>query len=84
MNTMSSNITCKQAVDYISKKEEGRLSAPQRFALWRHLGDCSLCRTFSAQNKIIIQALSETARDQALLTPGEKEGIIKTVIQRSE
>jgi predicted anti-sigma-YlaC factor YlaD len=84
MNTMSSMITCRQAVNYISKKEEGRLSATQRFALWRHLGECSLCRTFSAQNKIIIQAFTQPLAGTAQLTQEEKDAIIKTVLQQSE
>lgn len=50
---MSVHLTCKQAVDYISKKEEGKLSSWQRVKLWQHLAICSLCRAFSAQNKII-------------------------------
>lgn len=49
---MKTDITCKKAVDLISKKEEGRLSAWQRFQLWKHLAVCSLCRHFSKQNKI--------------------------------
>lgn len=49
---MKTDITCKKAVDLISKKEEGKLSAWQRFQLWKHLTVCSLCRTFSKQNKL--------------------------------
>lgn len=49
---MKNDITCKKAVDLISKKEEGRLSAWQRFQLWKHLTVCSLCRNFLKQNKL--------------------------------
>ncbi|MES2647972.1 MAG: hypothetical protein V4717_13920 [Bacteroidota bacterium] len=76
---MSRTISCKQAVDLISKKEEAKLSATQRFALWRHLAVCSLCRTFSVQNKIIKKAL--TQEDYRVLTTEEKEVIVKTVLQ---
>ncbi|TAH09833.1 MAG: hypothetical protein EAZ12_05720 [Sphingobacteriia bacterium] len=50
-------ISCKTAVDYISKKEEGKLSLFQRFQLWRHLAICYLCKRFEQQNKIIINSL---------------------------
>jgi predicted anti-sigma-YlaC factor YlaD len=72
-------ITCKQAVDYISKKEEGKLSATQRFGLWRHLAICSLCRMFSAQNKIIARAMA--AEPESGLTAGEKEAMIKSILK---
>ena len=72
-------ITCKQAVDYISKKEEGKLSATQRFALWRHLAICSLCRMFSAQNKTIIKAMRRQGDGEASLTQEEKESMIKNI-----
>lgn len=49
---MNTDITCKKAVDLISKKEEGKLSAWQRFQLWKHMSVCSLCRTFARQNKL--------------------------------
>lgn len=80
MNVMSREISCKQAVDFISKKEEGKLSSSQRFALWRHLAECSLCRTFSVQNKIIGKAMKQIeTRD---LSAAEKEIIVKTVLKR--
>jgi predicted metal-binding protein len=76
---MSVKISCKQAVNFISKKEEGKISSGQRFALWHHLGECSLCRVFSVQNKIIGQAMvRQETRD---LTISEKEAIIKAVLQ---
>lgn len=76
---MRKKINCKQAVDLISKKEEGKISASQRFALWRHLGECSLCRIFSVQNKIIEQALGN--RKGKKLSDAEKENIILSVIK---
>lgn len=76
------DITCKKAVDYISLKEEGRLSARQRFALWRHLTGCSLCRIFSVQNKIIGKAMAMTDETQGALTEAEKEALIKNVLRQ--
>jgi hypothetical protein len=75
---MPVKISCKQAVDYISKKEERKLSATQRFALWRHLQGCSLCRIFSVQNRVIAQAMGNSpTRD---LTAAEKEAIIQSIL----
>lgn len=83
---MPHKITCKQATDYISKKEEGRLSASQRVALWRHLAICSLCRLFSKQNKMMSQAaqLSDLSTTQPALSPEEKEQLINEVLQHGE
>lgn len=77
-------ITCRQAVDYISKKEEGKLSATQRFALWRHLAICSLCRMFSAQNKMMIKAMQHQDDNNAQLTPEEKESMVSNIMKRRE
>ena len=74
-------ITCRQAVDYISKKEEGKLSATQRFALWRHLAICSLCRMFSAQNKMMIKAMQHQDDNNAQLTPEEKESMVSNILK---
>jgi predicted anti-sigma-YlaC factor YlaD len=77
---MNAKITCKKAVDLISKKEEGKLSAVQRFRLWRHLTDCSLCRRFSAQNKMIAKAFSLQHSEADKLTQRQKEEIVNAVI----
>ena len=79
---MSMKITCKQAVNYISKKEEGKLSAAQRFALWRHLAICSLCRLFSQQNKTIVKAIKEGGDSGTALGSQDKEAMMKNIIER--
>lgn len=76
---MSGKISCKKAVDYVSKKEEGKLSSTQRFALWRHLKACSLCRIFAVQNKIIGKAMVQAESKD--LTSAEKAAIIKEVLK---
>jgi predicted anti-sigma-YlaC factor YlaD len=76
---MNTKITCKKAVDLISKKEEGRLSAFQRFQLWRHLAECSLCRRFSAQNKLIAKAFN-LRQAPVKLTEKQKDEIIVNVL----
>ena len=79
---MGGNISCKKAVDYVSKKEEGKLSSGQRFALWRHLKECSLCRIFSVQNTIIGKAIAQTETKE--LTLAEKAAIIKSVLESTD
>jgi predicted anti-sigma-YlaC factor YlaD len=79
---MSNSITCKKAVDLISKKEEGKLSVSQRFRLWKHLGECSLCRKFLAQNKLIAKAFKLQQDKETRLTEKDKEQIIDAVIRQ--
>ncbi|MEI6264959.1 MAG: hypothetical protein WCP74_07625 [Sphingobacteriia bacterium] len=78
-------INCKTAVDYISKKEEGKLSLVQQFHLWRHLAICYLCKRFEQQNKIIIDSIkkhSSTYSENVQLNPEEKQSII-TVLEEN-
>jgi hypothetical protein len=79
---MSNHISCKKAVDLISKKEEGKLSAPQRFQLWKHLTACSLCRIFAVQNKTIQKVLSHQEEEQ--LSDTDKQKIIAHVLSGKE
>lgn len=75
-------INCKTAVDYISKKEEGKLSLVQRFHLWRHLAICYLCKRFEKQNKIIIDSFkmhSASVSVNEQLNVVEKQSIIKVL-----
>ena len=77
---MSRIITCKKAVDFISKKEEGKLSVPQRFRLWQHLACCSLCRRFSAQNKVIASAFQRRKVEDIFLTAADKQAMIEAIL----
>ena len=82
---MKATITCKKAVDLISKKEEGKLSAAQRVQLWRHLSDCSLCRTFSEQNKLMIKAWRQQLQHAPThLSMTEKEMMIQAIVNREQ
>ncbi len=78
---MSTSITCKKAVDYISKKEEGLLTAGMRFQLWRHLMICSLCRIFATQNQIIIKAFNKEPETPKRLNPEEKGQMIRAAFE---
>ena len=71
-------ITCKEAVDFISKKEEGKLSFRQRLQLRYHLFVCSLCRLFYKQNKNMIRALKNDKPVQTLtMAQSDKDALIK-------
>jgi predicted anti-sigma-YlaC factor YlaD len=80
---MGKTITCKQAVDYISKKEDGKLSAAQRFRLWQHLAICSICRIFYQQNKIIRAAFANQPAEGEL-SSHDKEQIIQSVLENEQ
>ena len=73
-------ISCKEAVEFILKKEEGKLSVWGQLRLWRHLAICSLCRIFSNQSKLINQALRQRKEKQYTLSDDEKEHIIRNVL----
>ena len=78
------SITCKKAVDYIAKKEEGKISTLQTIKMWKHLAVCSLCRRFYKQNELIIslfkinlevdsEKLSQTDKNKILQALADEE-----------
>jgi len=73
-------ISCKQAIDLISKKEEGKLSFLNRAKLIKHLAVCGICRLFMYQSRMIGKNVSglEDRMDIKLSEP-EKTEIIKTL-----
>ena len=81
---MKIDITCKKAVDYISKKEEHRLSSWQRFQLWRHLSVCSLCKRFSNQNKFIRKTFEKRNLLIHTLSEAEKNHIVENVLKQTD
>lgn len=78
------SITCKEAVELILKKEEGKLSFVQKIKLWRHLAACSLCRIFSIQSNFMNQAMKQRQNKKRTLSEEEKEIIIRNVLQKNE
>ena len=78
---MKKNITCKQAVDFISKAEEGRISLMERVQLKWHMVTCYLCRYFRQQNNIMTTALKKEAGNKSTerLTDEEKSRLIDTL-----
>lgn len=81
---MKDNITCKQAVNYISQKEEGELSGWKRLQLWKHLASCSLCRIFHTQNKLITKALSGYQSKPPVLTEEDKAALLQKVLNKKD
>jgi hypothetical protein len=80
---MKGDITCKQAVNYISKKEEGKLTPWKRMHLWKHLASCSLCRIFNTQNKLIAKAMAGyNTTSQTTLTEDQKTEIAQAVLKK--
>lgn len=80
------SISCKQATDYISKKEEGKLTLFQRYQLWRHLAICSLCKRFDKQNKQMLANITQH-RDQETATelPGKHtEAILRALVDAKD
>jgi len=70
-------ITCKQATEFATKKQEGKLSMKKRFQLWLHIAVCGLCKLFDAQSGFITKNsrnMEDHIKDS--LTPEEKEKII--------
>jgi hypothetical protein len=80
---MNFTITCKKAVEYISKKEEAKLSVLQRVQLWRHLAICSLCRRFAQQNRTM-NDMFKMPGHQHRLTEHEKNEIIESVLGKNK
>ncbi len=78
-------ISCKQVVDYISKKEEGKLSASQRFALWQHFAICRFCRAFNRQNKLLASIFKgRPAAFSMTVEPVNKEAIIEALAKAEQ
>ncbi len=73
-------ISCKEATEFILKKEEGKLSFRQRVQLWQHLGICGLCKLFAKQNKMITRAAKNLQiHIHPSLSESEKKLIIDTL-----
>jgi hypothetical protein len=73
-------ISCKEAVDFMLKKEERKLSFRDQLKLWRHLLICNLCAIFLKQNNLINSAAKRRQQNQYQLTEDDKEKIIRNVL----
>jgi hypothetical protein len=78
------SISCKEAVGFLLKNEEGKLSLLQRLSLWRHLVICNLCRIFSVQNRLMNDAMHQRRSNHSTLSGEEKENIIRNVLNKNQ
>ena len=76
------SISCKQATDYISKKEEGKITLLQRYQLWRHLVECYLCKRFDSQNKHIHISITKHKHNEQheKLPQDSKDSILQALL----
>jgi len=74
---MKWQITCKQATEFVIKRQEGKLSLKNRYLLWLHLGICGFCKLFKIQSEFIAKNSGHIHNhiDEAL-SPEEKEKMI--------
>lgn len=69
MNTVHKlSLTCKEATDAFSRKEEGRLSYFLRIRLFLHYISCPPCRRFFNQCKLILKGV-RSYRESASVAP---------------
>lgn len=73
-------ISCKEAVNLMLRKEEGKLSLWNRLHLWRHLMICSLCRIFLKQNDLMNSHLKQSKDTKYHLSEDDKQNIIRNVL----
>jgi hypothetical protein len=77
---MSLMITCKKATEFISKREENKLSFWNRIQLWQHLAICGFCKLFMKQNKFITENIAKIENKyDASLSSEEKQKMIKNL-----
>jgi hypothetical protein len=75
-------ISCKQATEYIVKREEGKLTLGKRMLLWLHFCICGFCKFFAKQTKLIgdnAQHLNDFEDES--LSESDKEKMIASLQQ---
>ncbi len=80
---MKLQITCKQATEFVVKRDEGKLSIKNRCLLLLHLGICGLCKIFAKQSKFIGKNSKNLhSHIDETLSPEEKQQIITSLLQQ--
>jgi len=76
-------IHCKQAVDFVSKREELKLSRMEAMQLRLHLFICAGCRRFMKQNAYVVKAMRRYGEkgDGKGLSDGDKDRIVKGMVE---
>ena len=66
-------ISCKDATNFISKKEERKLGLLQRLQLTIHLVICEFCKLFYKQNNFLINNVKNLSNEESLTESEIKE-----------
>jgi hypothetical protein len=76
-------IHCKQAVDFVSKREELKLSRMEVMQLRLHLFICAGCRRFVKQNAYVVKAMKRYGekQDGKGLTEGDRDRIVRGMVE---
>lgn len=53
------NISCKESSFLISKRQETKITIPERIKLFFHLRICNTCKLFKKQTDLILSVLSK-------------------------
>jgi len=75
-------ITCLEATNFVSRREEKKLSSGEQFKLSLHLAICGFCRLFEKQNKFIISHMKHIHSD-VLFSAAEKEQLQRKIEEYS-
>ena len=75
-------ITCRDATNFISQKEEGKISFNHRIKLAIHLLICKFCKLFYKQNKFLTQNF-QNIRTEDSLTEEEQTKLTRTIEENS-
>ena len=76
-------IHCKQAVDFVSKREELKLSRMEVMQLRLHLFICAGCRRFVKQNEYVVKAMKRYGekQDGKGLTDGDRDRMVRGMVE---
>lgn len=73
------SISCREAVDYISRLEENKIPGEQRQLLQAHFLECPRCIEFNSFNTLLIKMLKDDLSVKVKLNIDDKEIIIKAL-----
>jgi hypothetical protein len=76
-------INCKQASEYLLRREEGKLPFSKRIQLLQHLAVCGLCRLFHRQSRLVKQCAAQSCEHcEDQLSETEKQQLIHQLQQQ--
>lgn len=76
-------INCRQATSLDELRQEGKISFPNRFALWLHLLYCSFCKRFIKQSSLLAKYTGELSKSHKNFTiSDERKEIMKRALEK--